>query len=89
MAWPVLTDHVELGSFYCDPRSPWQKGTNENTNGRIRRFLPGHANINEITKGDLRALCRKLNHTPRKCLGYRTPHEVFYSHLHQQAPDLP
>jgi IS30 family transposase len=89
MAWPVLADYVEMGSFYCDPRSPWQKGTNENTNGRIRRFLPGHANINEVTAGDLQALCRKLNHTPRKCLGYRTPHEVFYSHLHQQVPDLP
>jgi IS30 family transposase len=89
MAWPLLEKHVELGSFYCDPRSPWQKGTNENTNGRIRRFLPGHANINEVTAEDLHTICRKLNHTPRKCLGYRTPHEVFYSHLHQQVPDLP
>jgi IS30 family transposase len=89
MAWPVLTGHVELGAFYCDPRSPWQKGTNENTNGRIRRFLPGHANINELTASELNAICRQLNYTPRKCLGYRTPHEVFYSHLHRQAPDLP
>jgi len=89
MAWPLLQKHVEMGSFYCDPRSPWQKGTNENTNGRIRRFLPGHANINEVTAEDLHTICRKLNHTPRKCLGYRTPHEVFYSHLHQQASELP
>jgi transposase, IS30 family len=85
MAWPVLTNHIEMGPFYCDPRSPWQKGTNENTNGRIRRFLPGHTNISEITATELNALCRQLNHTPRKCLGYRTPHEVFYSHLQRQA----
>ena len=88
MAWPLLATHVELGSFYCDPRSPWQKGTNENTNGRIRRFLPGHANINEVTAYDLDAICRQINDTPRKCLGYRTPHEVFCSHLQPQASDL-
>jgi transposase, IS30 family len=88
MAWPLLEKHIELGSFYCDPRSPWQKGTNENTNGRIRRFLPRETNINEITASDLNAISWRLNHTPRKCLGYRTPHAVFYSHLHQQAPEL-
>jgi transposase, IS30 family len=89
MAWPVLAKHVELGSFYCDPRSPWQKGTNENTNGRVRRFLPGSTNINEVTACDLNAICRQLNRTPRKCLGYKTPHEVFYSHLQLQALNLP
>jgi IS30 family transposase len=88
MAWPLLEKHVELGSFYCDPRSPWQKGTNENTNGRIRRFLPSDTNINEVTTCDLNAVARQINNTPRKCLGYRTPHEVFCSHLHQQAPQL-
>ena len=88
MAWPLLAKHVELGSFYCDPRSPWQKGTNENTNGRIRRFLPGNTNINEITACDLDAICRQINHTPRKCLGYRTPHEVFCSHLQPQAAEI-
>ncbi len=88
LAWPLLATHVELGSYYCDPRSPWQKGTNENTNGRIRRFLPGYANINEVTARDLNAICRQVNDTPRKCLGYRTPHEVFYSHLQPQAPEL-
>jgi IS30 family transposase len=84
MAWELLEGHLKMGPYYCDPRSPWQKGTNENTNGRIRRYLPSHDNINEITATELNALCRQLNHTPRKCLGYRTPHEVFYSHLQRQ-----
>jgi len=88
MAWPLLKEHVELGSFYCDPRSPWQKGTNENTNGRLRRFLPGHADINGFTADELDAICHRFNQTPRKCLGYRTPHEVFCSHLQQYAPEL-
>ena len=88
MAWPLLSNHIELGPFYCDPGSPWQKGTNENTNGRLRRYLPRETNINEITDRDLNDICRRMNNTPRQCLGYRTPHEVFYSHLQQQVPEL-
>ncbi|QDU80716.1 Integrase core domain protein [Polystyrenella longa] len=44
MGWRALNPHLGLDSYYCDARSPWQKGTNENTNGRIRRFLPNETN---------------------------------------------
>lgn len=88
MAWPLLQRHIKLRSYYCDPRAPWQKGTNENTNGRIRRFLPAETNINEVTADDLKAICRKLNGTPRKCLGYRTPHEVFQEYLQRQENNV-
>ncbi len=83
LAWKLLEKHVELGSYYCDPQAPWQKGTNENTNGRVRQFLPRKTNINEVSQVQINRICEKLNHTPRRCLNYRTPHEVFYNHLHQ------
>ena len=83
VAWKMLEDHVDLGSYYCDPRSPWQKGTNENTNGRIRQFLPSKTNLSDVSNTDLNAISKRINNTPRKCLNYRTPHEVFYNHLHQ------
>ena len=82
MAWRLLKKHVVLGSYYCDPRAPWQKGTNENTNGRVRQFLPRDTNINDVSQAQINAICKKLNHTPRRCLDYRTPHVVFYNHLH-------
>ena len=89
VAWKMLTKHVELGSYYCDPRSPWQKGTNENTNGRIRQFLPSNTNLNELSNAELNAVSKRINNTPRKCLNYRTPHEVFYNHLHQCEDQIP
>jgi IS30 family transposase len=63
--------------------SPWQKGTVENVNRRIRRFLPRYTDLMQIDGLHLSRLCRDLNTTPRKCLGYRTPEEVFAQHLQQ------
>ena len=87
-AWKVLEKHLKLGSYYCDPRSPWQKGTNENTNSRIRQLLPSETNLNELSTADLNAVAKRINHTPRRCLNYRTPHEVFYNHLHQAEDQI-
>ena len=88
VAWEMLEKHITLGSYYCDPRSPWQKGTNENTNGRIRQFLPSNTNLNEVSNLDLNSVAKRINNTPRKCLNYRTPHEVFYNHLHQRQDQI-
>jgi transposase, IS30 family len=65
----------------CDPRSPWQKGSVENANGRVRRFLPRHCGPEALGHAHLRRLADRLNDTPRRCLGYRTPREVFEQHL--------
>ncbi|MGH7022858.1 MAG: hypothetical protein ACREEB_04605 [Caulobacteraceae bacterium] len=54
-----------------------KKGTVENTNGRVRRFLPLDADISTQSNADFRALAMQMNHTPRKCLGYPTPAEAF------------
>ena len=63
--------------YYCHAHSPWQKGSNENMNGRLRRYLPRETNIANMTQDDLDALAHKMNLCPRKCLGYKTPQELF------------
>lgn len=59
--------------FFCDPHSPWQRGTNENTNGLIRDFYPKKTNFNEISDADLAETQRLLNIRPRQTLGWRKP----------------
>ena len=62
--------------FFCDPHSPWQRGTNENTNGLIRDFYPKGTNFNEISDEDLAETQRLLNIRPRRILGYRKPADM-------------
>lgn len=76
----LLEKHFKCRVFYCHRHAPWEKGSNENMNGRIRRFLPFQCHIDEITQEVLDELSRKLNNTPRKCLGFRTPKELFLKH---------
>ena len=66
--------------YFCDPRSPWQRPTNENTNGRLRRFLPKKFKIDDVTQDYLDTITNMVNNTPRKCLGYQTPREVITQH---------
>ncbi len=72
---------IGLQTFFCNPHSPWQKGGVENMNGRLRRFLPLKAPVNTINNHDIQQLAHKLNHTPRKCLGFKTPAELFSQQL--------
>jgi transposase, IS30 family len=62
--------------YFCDSHSPWQRGSNENTNGRLRRYLPVTIQIDEVEETQLKLIEDKLNNTPRKCLNYQTPREV-------------
>lgn len=80
-AWQRLKDGIGADSWFCDPQAPWQKGTVENTNNRLRRYLPRSTAPTALTNRYLRSICQRLNSTPRKCLGYRTPAEVFESRL--------
>jgi transposase, IS30 family len=66
-----------LTIYFADPYAAWQRGTNENTNGLLRRYFPKGSDFRLVTQKTLAAAVKKLNHRPRKCLGYRTPHEVF------------
>ncbi|CAO3436283.1 IS30 family transposase [Azospirillum argentinense] len=72
---------LAMASYFCDPHSPWQKGGVENANGRLRRFLPLATAEADRTVGALNALAERLNNTPRRCLGYLTPAEVFAASL--------
>ena len=63
--------------YFCDPYSPWQRGTNENTNGRLRHYCPKGIDWRAVTDKERATAVSKLNNRPRKRLNYQTPNEVF------------
>lgn len=69
---------LECDFYFTDPYASWQRGTNENTNGLIRQYLPKSRNLATLTGPEVRMIENRLNFRPRKCLGYLTPHEVFH-----------
>jgi IS30 family transposase len=77
VTWPHLQAETGTRSWFCDAQSPHQKGAVENTNRRLRRFLPREIDMRRLTDADIRAVTDRMNATPRKCLGWKTPAEVF------------
>jgi len=80
--------HIELADatgipVYCaDPKSPWQRGTNANTNGLLHHWSPKGTDLSRWTAEEIQALAQTLNNRPRKTLGWKTPTEALNEHLH-------
>jgi IS30 family transposase len=64
---------TDVAVYFCDPQSPWQRGTNENTNGLLRQYMPNGADVSQFTQAQLDQFALRLNTRPRKTLAFRTP----------------
>lgn len=73
-----VTKETGIEFYFPHPLSPWDRGTNENTNGLLREYVPKSTNIDSLSEEDIAKFFDKLNKRPRKCLSWKTPFEVFY-----------
>jgi IS30 family transposase len=76
-----FTVSTDVKVYFCDPKSPWQRGTNENTNRLLRQYFPDGTNLSTFSQQDLNAVAKSMNARPRKTLGYSTPAATLYSHV--------
>ena len=81
-----IASELDLGYYFAHPYAAWERGANENLNGLVRQFFPKHSKLEEVTDEEIALAQDRLNHRPRKCLGYKTPHQVFWKQLHSNQP---
>ena len=71
-----FTEATGVEVYFCDPKSPWQRGSNENTNGLLRQYLPRTLDFRTLTQHDFDAIADQLNGRPRQTLGFKTPSQA-------------
>lgn len=82
-----LVAELAMDTYFADPYSSYQRGTNEHHNGRLRRYFPKGTDFSQISESELHDVITAINNQPRKCLGWLTPAEVFHEHLHSEQTD--
>jgi IS30 family transposase len=80
-----LSQNTGIAVYFCDPHSPWQRGTNENTNGLVRQYLPKGTDLSGYSQQQLDAIADQINNRPRKALGVKSPLAVYRELLQNQS----
>ena len=73
-----IATHLKADFYFAHPYASWERGLNENTNGLVRQYFPKGSDFTSITEETVKQVMQRLNHRPRKTLGFSTPHQVFY-----------
>ena len=83
--WRMIEKGTQGLVYFCDAHAPWQRGKNENTNGRLRRIFPKGYDFSTLKQSQLQNVVDLMNNTPRKSLGWRTPQEVYSESVASQV----